>query len=210
MFQPINNLTIANVSNDRNVIALILENLQLFRTQKICVMPEFRRGKVCYIAYIEVAEWFDREAAYNLIQNIKNPLKEARIVYSDDNWCAAEKTVAQDLQYTQDKAFKKWTTEFFEKSEFKEPKEKKQVTFKKNYLEQAVSIEDLDIQMACRMPGFDFIRFCEGFAKDYGFNFEEEYAIWEKDQNLQDEIAKEMEELNKETELKATIAVNEF
>ena len=206
MFQPINNLTIANVSNDRNVIALILENLQLFRTQKICVMPEFRRGKVCYIAYIEVAEWFDREAAYNLIQNIKNPLKEARVVYSDDNWWAVEKTEAKDLHYTQSSTFKNWTTEFKNAP----LKEEKHVIFKKSYLEQSVTIEDIDIQMACRMPGFDFIEFCEAFAKDYGFNFEEEYAVWAKDQNLQEETFKEMAELNRETELKAGIAVNEF
>ena len=197
MSQPLNNITISHVSNDRNVIALMLEHLQLCRVKKICIMPDFQRGNVCYTAYIEVAEWFDREAAYNLIQNIKNPLKEARVVYSDDNWWAVEKTVEEDLHYTQGQTFQKWTTEF-QRVPFKEPKEEKHVLFKENYLEQAATIGDMDIQMACQMPGFDFIRFCEGFAKEYGFNFEEEYAIWAKDKNLQEETHKEMAALKAE------------
>ena len=204
MSQSLNNITIAHVSNDRRVIALILENLQLFRTSKICIMPDFQRGNVCYTAYIEVAEWFDREAAYNLIQNIKNPLKEARIVYSDDDWWAVEKTEAQDLHYTQGHNFQKWTTEFYEKEV--ELKEEKRVSFKKNYLERTVSIEDIDIQMACQMPGFNFMEFCKAFAKEYGFNFEDEYAIWEKDKTLQNEIFKEMADLQKIN----AIAVCEF
>ena len=73
MSQTINNITIAHVPNDRAVIALMLEYLGLLKSRKICVMPDFKRNQLCYSAYIEVAEWCDREAAYNLIKKIKKP-----------------------------------------------------------------------------------------------------------------------------------------
>lgn len=37
-------------------------------------------------AYIAVKSWHDTEAAYNFIERLRNPNREARIVYSDDNW----------------------------------------------------------------------------------------------------------------------------
>jgi hypothetical protein len=38
--------------------------------------------------YLDIHEWHTTEAAYNFIQRLKDSNKEARIVYSDDNWWA--------------------------------------------------------------------------------------------------------------------------
>jgi len=37
-------------------------------------------------AYIAVKSWYDTETAYSFIERLHNPNREARIVYSDDNW----------------------------------------------------------------------------------------------------------------------------
>ena len=182
MSQSLKNITIAFVPDDRAIIALMLECLQLFRTKKICVMPDFRRGKLCFIAYIEVGEWFDREAAYNMIKRIQNPLKEARIVYSDDDWWAVEETVAEDLRYTRDARFQKWTT-VFNQEPIKE-KSLKTVSFKdadeadeaEDEADEAEDeAEDLDIRVVCQDPDFDFDEFCKDFGEANGFDFEAEF-----------------------------------
>lgn len=179
--QPINNITIAHVPNDRAVIAMLLEYLGLLKTRKICVMPDFRRNQLCYTAYIEVAEWCDREAAYNLITKIKNPRKEARIVYEDDNWWVVEKTTEEDLKYTKCDAFAQWTTKFKPATIEVEDNPKKQVNFKRGLaIEESISIEDLDMRTAILSPDFNFDDFCIGFGLAHGFDFEEEYQEWAK------------------------------
>lgn len=45
-----------------------------------------KENTINYRAYLDIHEWHDSEAAYNLISRIKNPEKEARFVYEDDNW----------------------------------------------------------------------------------------------------------------------------
>jgi hypothetical protein len=110
----LSNITIAHVPNDANKIALIFENLGLFKTKKICVFPEFSGKSRFYRAYVEVEEWCDREMAYNLIKRIKNPRQEARVVYDDDDWWAVEETETEDLKYTQSQAFEQWTTNYYE------------------------------------------------------------------------------------------------
>lgn len=37
-------------------------------------------------AYIGIKTWHDTEAAFNFIGQLRNPNREARIIYSDDNW----------------------------------------------------------------------------------------------------------------------------
>ena len=37
-------------------------------------------------AYIGIKYWHDTEAAFNFIARLRNPTREARIVYCDDNW----------------------------------------------------------------------------------------------------------------------------
>ena len=37
-------------------------------------------------AYIAIKTWYDTEAAFNFIERLRNPTREARLVYSEDNW----------------------------------------------------------------------------------------------------------------------------
>jgi hypothetical protein len=37
-------------------------------------------------AYIGIKSWHDTEVAFNFIARLRNPSREARLVYSDDNW----------------------------------------------------------------------------------------------------------------------------
>ena len=198
--QPITNITIAFVPNDRAVIALLLEYLGLLKTRKICVMPDFKRNQLCYTAYIEVAEWCDQEVAYNLIQKIKDPRKEARIVYEDDDWWAVEETTEEALQFTQSKAFAKWTTEFKHqiKVEVYDYEEKKQVRFKRGLqIEESITIEDLDMRIAIKSPDFNFDDFCIGFGLAHGYDFEAEFKEW-TEEKLIEAVEKNLERLEAE------------
>jgi len=187
-YKPITNITIAHVPNDRAVIALLLEYLQICKTRKICVMPDFKRNQLCYTAYIQVAEWCDREAAYNLIRKIKDPTKEARIVYEDDNWWVVEETTEEELQFTKYANFAQWTTEFKHqiKDEVYDYEEKKQVSFKRGLqIEESISIEDLDMRIAIKSSDFNFDDFCVGFGLAHGYNFEAEYKEWSEEKLIE-------------------------
>jgi hypothetical protein len=197
--KPITNITIAFVPNDKAVIALILEYLQICRVKKMCVFPDFKRNQMCFTAFIEVAEWCDREVAYNLIRKIQDPRKEARIVYADDNWWVVEETKEEDLKFTQNAEFAKWTTEFqqplvsFKDEDDNEDKSKpkKQVKFKRGVqIEEVMMIEDLDLRCA---QTSDFDDFCKSFGREHGFDFEAEYKEWSDKQNFP-EISAEQEE----------------
>ena len=185
MSQTINNITIAHVPNDRAVIALLLEYLGLLKCKKMCVMPDFKRNQLCYSAYIEVAEWCDRESAYNLIKKIKDPSKEARIIYEDDNWWTVEETTQEDLCFIQGSGYERWTTIFEEKTyDIDLDSCSKQVSFNKE-LEQSVTIEDIDLRLQCKNSNVDFDTFCIGFGLAYGFDFEAEYKEWSKEKEAE-------------------------
>lgn len=198
MSQPINNITIAHVPNDRAVIAIMLEYLGLLKCKKMCVMPDFQRNQLCYSAYIEVAEWCDREAAYNLIRKIKDPRKEARIVYEDDNWWTVEETTKADLCFTQGIGYERWTTVFEENPRVFEESALKQVSFNDENLVHSMTIDDIDMRMVCKNPNLDFGAFCIGFGEAYGFDFEAEFKEWsqkeeaEADKRMIDDIVLEM------------------
>ena len=184
MSQPINNITIAHVPNDRAVIALLLEYLGLLKCKKMCVMPDFQRNQLCYSAYIEVAEWCDREAAYNLIRKIKRPDVEARIIYEDDNWWTVEETAQKDLCFTQGTGYERWTTVFEEKTLDLEASSK-QVSFNAEELEESIAIEDIDHRLQRKNPNLDFNEFCINFGLHYGFDFEAEFKEWSKTQEVE-------------------------
>jgi len=59
-------------------------------------------------AYIDIHEWHPTEGAYNFIQRIKDPNREARIVHNDDNWWAVE--VNRTPFITTSKKMAKFTT----------------------------------------------------------------------------------------------------
>jgi hypothetical protein len=178
--KPITNITIAFVPNDRAVIALLMEYLGLFKTRKICVMADFKRNQLCYTAFIEVAEWCDQEAAYNLIRKIKNPNIEARIVYEDDQWWVVEETTEHDIRFTQ--FSNRWTTEFKQPIvDYDEAADNKHVTFKRGLeIEESIFIDDLDLRTAKLPKDNVFEEFCKDFGLTHGFDFEAEYTEWTK------------------------------
>jgi hypothetical protein len=182
MSQTINNITIAHVPNDRAVIALMLEYLGLLKCKKMCIMPDFQRSQLCYTAYIEVAEWCDRESAYNLIKKIKESRKEARVVYADDNWWVVEETTKADLCFTQGSEYERWTTVFEEKTR---ESSLKQVSFNAEELEESMTIEDIDQRLVSKNPKLNFNEFCVGFGRAYGFDFEAEYKEWSKEEEAE-------------------------
>ena len=56
-------------------------------------------------AYITIESWHETEAAYNFICRLRNPSREARIVYIDDNWwpvyinkLVSDKSVLNDFE----------------------------------------------------------------------------------------------------------------
>lgn len=51
-------------------------------------------------AYIEIKSWYDTENAYNFIECIKNPVKEARILYGHNSWWTAEINNYPEKLYT--------------------------------------------------------------------------------------------------------------
>jgi hypothetical protein len=208
--KPITNITIAFVPNDKAVIALILEYLQICRVKKMCVFPDFKRNQMCFTAFIEVAEWCDRETAYNLIRKIKDPRKEARIIYEDDKWWVVEETEEADLKFTESAKFAKWTTEFqqpiIEDEDDNEDKSKpkKQVKFKRGLqIEEVITIEDLDLRTA---KVTDFDDFCKSFGQEHGFDFEAEYKEWSDKQNFP-EISEERHDQILKAEFESAKAV---
>lgn len=81
---------------DRNGIAEIsriyIEPCAIIIKNKEC--NQFNR------AYIEIKCWYDTETAYNFIECIKNPCKEARIVYGHNSWWKAEINNFPEKLYT--------------------------------------------------------------------------------------------------------------
>ena len=138
-------LTIDHVPNDKRVIVLMLEYLQLCKVSSICVFPDFQRGKLCHTAFVEVASWIETESAYNLIKAIKNPMKEARINYSDDQWWAVEETAEEDKRFLRDAVFQKWTATFVQAAP---DKPERSVSFKRGLdIEECIFIEKIEVQI---------------------------------------------------------------
>lgn len=70
-------------------------------------------------AYLDIHEWHTTEAAYNFIQRLKDPSREARIVHSDDNWWAVK--VNKNPFITTSKKMAKFTTINYLLVEMSEP-----------------------------------------------------------------------------------------
>jgi len=72
-------------------IANVLWNNNIAKVSKITITPAYlKEGNVYNNAYILIQQWCESEAAYNIIQRLKNPEKEARIVHYDDEWWTIE------------------------------------------------------------------------------------------------------------------------
>lgn len=63
---------------DAQFIADVFDKNQIAKVSKIYLEPNN--------AYIEIKSWYDTESAYNFIERLRNPNREARIIYNDDDW----------------------------------------------------------------------------------------------------------------------------
>lgn len=53
---------------------------------RITMLPVITKTEIYNRVYIDIAEWLPSETAYNFIQRLRDPLREARIVHCDDEW----------------------------------------------------------------------------------------------------------------------------
>lgn len=77
-------------------IANVLWSQHIAKASSITLIPYIKNSEIYSIAYIAIAEWCDTEAAYNFIQRLKNPAREARLVHYSDNWWPIELNTHND------------------------------------------------------------------------------------------------------------------
>ena len=82
----VNNLIIncVELQHSHYYIADVFWHKHIAQVSKVTLIPYLKNGKVFNIAYITIGQW--SELSYNFIQRLKNPNKETRFVYNDDNW----------------------------------------------------------------------------------------------------------------------------
>lgn len=71
-------------------IANVFWRQHIAKVSSITLIPYLKNSEIYSIAYIYIDEWCDSEAAYNFIQRLKDPSKEARLVHYDDVWWPVE------------------------------------------------------------------------------------------------------------------------
>jgi hypothetical protein len=71
-------------------IANVFWRQHIAKVSSITLIPYLKNGSIYNIAYITIDEWCDRESAYNLIQRLNDPSKEARIIHYEDKWWPVE------------------------------------------------------------------------------------------------------------------------
>lgn len=85
---PVQKICIPCVDNaiDVQIIYKTFANLQIAKIKKIHVIPYNNNNKLSIVIHID--HWYDTEVAYNFIQRLKDPSKEARIMYKnhDELW----------------------------------------------------------------------------------------------------------------------------
>ena len=65
----------------------------------ITLIPYWRNGVVVYVGFITILEWLDTENSYNFIQKLKNPSKETRIIYDDDDWWVIQLNTGDECNF---------------------------------------------------------------------------------------------------------------
>lgn len=84
----ISSIYIPHIDTEINAkfIADVFDKNSIAEVSSIYIEPY--KSHVYNRAYIGIKTWHDTEAAFNFIGQLRNPNREARIVYSDDNWWA--------------------------------------------------------------------------------------------------------------------------
>lgn len=71
-------------------IANVFWSQGIAKVSALTFISYLKNFELYYVVYINIAEWCDTEVAYNFIQRLINPEREARLVYSEDNWWPVE------------------------------------------------------------------------------------------------------------------------
>lgn len=98
--KPITSIYIPFVDKDISAefIANVIEKNRLAKVKCIAIEP-YKSTYVSIVkngmnqynrVYISIKSWEDTEAAFNFIQRLRNPNREARLVFSDDDWWLVE------------------------------------------------------------------------------------------------------------------------
>ena len=82
----INNLIIncVELQYSHHYIADVFWYKDIAQVSKVTLIPYLKNGTVFNIVYITIGQW--SALSHNFIQRLKNPNKETRFVYNDDNW----------------------------------------------------------------------------------------------------------------------------
>jgi hypothetical protein len=75
-------------------IANAFDRLGIAKVNRVAIEP-FKIGIKTRLekynrVYVGISYWHDTKAAFNFMQHLKNPYKECRFIYDDDNWWVIE------------------------------------------------------------------------------------------------------------------------
>jgi len=73
--------------NGQQLIDVFYTN-EIATVSKVTLVPFLKNLTIYNKAYVDILEWHDTEVSYNFIKRLRNPSREARLVYSDDDWFA--------------------------------------------------------------------------------------------------------------------------
>lgn len=59
---------------------------EIATVSKVTMIPFIKNLTVYNKAYVDILEWHDTEVSYNFIQRLRDPSRETRFVYTDDDW----------------------------------------------------------------------------------------------------------------------------
>ena len=75
-----------NASFSAEFIADIFDKNGIAKVSRVYIEP-YKNSLGCYNrAYIAIKTWHDTESAFGFIERLRNPSREARLFYNDDNW----------------------------------------------------------------------------------------------------------------------------
>jgi hypothetical protein len=103
----------------------------------ITLIPYWRNSVVVYVGFITILEWFDTENSYNFIQKLKNPSKETRMVYDDDDWWVIQLNTGDECNF----AVENYTVYFSYPTDFDEEVEVEEVEV------EEVEVEEVEVKV---------------------------------------------------------------
>ena len=122
-------------------MAAVFWKQNIAKVSSITLIPYLKNGKIAQMAYIDIANWCDSEAAYNFLQRLKMPEGEARIHYNlfDENWWA----VQINTHYNGQLLLGSYTETFHQSAFNTETQDMSQDMYQEMVDDQAMYIEEL-------------------------------------------------------------------